>query len=161
MDLWAFKKLSEIQNFGKSQSFHKFGSVNICREARAAGSAGVHKYAVNLGLSAFKSVPEIWVWWHSQCLLNLSLQAVTELLVNLFCVLSQISSTFESMRIHKISDQVGSVCVQKCTVNLSAGFDKVFLRLYAWPFTKPFVQDRWAFKKCPVNLDLQAFPNIP
>lgn len=29
--------------------------MNICRKARVVGSAGVHKYAVNLGLSAFIS----------------------------------------------------------------------------------------------------------
>ena len=71
--LWAFIKVPKIgfvgiknylkfKNFGQSRRFPIFGSVNICIKAREAGSAGVHKYAVNLGLSAFKSVPEIWVW---------------------------------------------------------------------------------------------------
>jgi hypothetical protein len=45
--------------------------VYNCRMSLVTESASVHIYALNFGRSTFNNIPEIWVWWQSQIILNL------------------------------------------------------------------------------------------
>ena len=124
--------------------------MNICRKSRLAESAGIHEYAVNLGLSELKNFSEIWVWWQSQDLLNLDLHALTERPINWdLCAFTNIPYICVCENSQNII-QSSCICVlsQMHRKFVSAGFDKVLFILDVRLFTKSFfLKDLLAFIK--------------